>query len=68
MVSSDQAKDRGRMKVLVTDPHLRRACEQVTIAPWDTPLKVAVTGLLVSLVMMENRGSEVSDVFPCLVS
>lgn len=46
----------------MTVPHLRRACEQVTIAAWDTPLKVAVTELLVSLVMMENRGSEASGV------
>lgn len=39
----------------MTDPHLRRVCEQVSVASWGTPLKVAVTGLLESLVILENR-------------
>lgn len=31
-------------------------------------MKVAVTELLESLVILENRNSEASGVFPCLVS
>lgn len=54
--------------MLVVDPNLRRVCEQVTIAAWGTPLKVAVTGLLASLVVLEDRNSEASGVFLCPVS
>lgn len=50
------------------DPHLGRVCEQVTIATWGTPLKVVVTELPASLVILENGNSEASGVFLCPVS